>query len=146
MIVLLCSTNSTIAQEIDSLNTGKSNKNIWFNKPETGQSEKTQGGLLMALGGVSVIAGIIQLNREDPCDDLQGSFDFCTSNIDEVRAIGALSVGVGVVAIIYGITRYSAGAKKGRIYEEWKIKNNLGFYPELKIDQAYTGIGFRFDF
>lgn len=143
-----CLTNSVFGQETDSLETEKdtSIRSAWANKPPSGKSEKTQGAIIMALGASSVLTGIIYLNRKDPCDDVSGSNVFCTSNIDAVRAVGAITAGLGVGVIIYGIVRYSAGVRKARVYDEWKRKNKFSFRPALKFDKAQVELGLTIGF
>ena len=143
-----CLTNSVFGQETDSLKTekDKSIRSTWANKPPSGKSEKTQGGIIAALGASSVLTGIIYLNKKDPCDDISGPNVFCTSNVDEVRAVGAITVGVGIAAIIYGIIRYSDGAGKARVYDEWKRKNKFSFRPELKLDKTQVELSLAIGF
>ena len=143
-----CLTNSVFGQETDSLKTekDKSIRSTWANKPPSGQSEKSQGGIIMALGASSVLTGILFLNTEDPCDDFSGSNVFCTSNVEAVRAVGAITVGAGVAVIIYGIVRFSDGAGKARAYNEWKRKNKFSFRPELRFDKDQVELGMTIGF
>lgn len=135
IVLSLCLHGFVHAQEADSVKTDKdkSIRSAWANRPPSGGSEKTQGGLLMLLGASSVLGGAILLNKEDPCDAFSSPNVICTSNIDEVRAQGAIALGVGAGAIIYGIVRYAEGAKKAKAYEEWKKKYNMSFRPEIRF-------------
>ena len=86
------------------------------------------------------------MNKEDPCEDVRGEYVICTSNVEEVRTIGKISMGIGAAAIIFGIIRYSEGAKKARTYDEWKRNNNLLFRPQLKFDKDQIEIAMTIDF
>lgn len=119
-VILLC-TQTAWAQQKDSLQTEETAKRKWLlSKPSDGSSEKTQGLLAMALGGTSMIAGVIYLNKKDPCDDFRGPNVYCTSNIQEVHTLGAIELGVGAGAFIFGVIRLSDGINKAHNYEKWK--------------------------
>ncbi len=137
---MLVLNNYSFAQETDSIKTKKSLRSSWLNKPQSGKSEKTQGGFIMVAGASSVLTGIILLNEKDPCDDIQTGF--CISNVDEVHTTGAITIGMGLGAIIYGIIRYSDGVRKAKAYEKWKSSNKLSFKPQIKFSNTHFEIGF----
>jgi len=135
LLVSFGTVSITTAQEQDSVKTEPTTGPVWFKRPPSGGAEKTQGGVLMALGGVSAIVGIIRLNEKDPCDDISGPGVICTSNIDEIHAIGAASLAIGIGASIFGIVRYANGVQKAKVYEDWKRKNKVSIRPDVKFER-----------
>jgi len=119
------------SQEKDSLQTEGATGTKWLlSKPPSGSSEKTQGVIAMVLGGISAVAGIVRMSEDDPCKDISGPGVICTSNIDEVRTIGAIQLGVGAGAFIFGVIRYSDGVQKAKAYEEWKKRGKESSSPK----------------
>ncbi len=144
--LIVCSTPFTWAQEQEAAKTDTTAPTVdWLTKPPSGSAEKTQGLVAMALGGVSVIVGVIRLAEKDPCEDFGGP-GFCTSNIDEVHTVGAVSAAIGAGAIIFGIIRYNNGVQKAKVYEEWKRKNKVSIRPELRFERDRVTVGVQFGF
>jgi len=119
--MMMFGTQAVWAQQKDSLQTEETKRRKWLmSKPPSGSSEKTQGIIAMILGGSSAIVGVIDLNKKDPCDDFRGPNVFCTSNIDQVHTLGAVELGIGAGAFIFGVIRLSDGINKAKAYEKWK--------------------------
>jgi hypothetical protein len=143
--LIVCSTPFTWAQEQEAKTDTTAPKVDWLSKPPSGSAEKTQGLVAMALGGISVIVGVIRLAEKDPCEDFGGP-GFCTSNIDDVHAVGAVSTAIGAGAIIFGIIRYNNGVQKAKVYEEWKRKNKVSLRPELRFERDRVHVSLRVEF
>jgi len=145
--LFVCSTPFTWAQEQEAAKTDTTAPTVdWLSKPPSGSAEKTQGLVAMALGGISVIIGIVRLSENDPCEDVGGPGVICTSNIDDVHAVGAVSTAIGAGAIIFGIIRYNNGVQKAKAYEEWKRKNKVSVRPELRFERDRVTVGIQFGF
>lgn len=117
----------------------------WSSPPPSGQSEKLQGGLLILSGGVVTALGVLKLKEDDPCADFNSRSSFCLSNIEEVHAVGAVQVGLGVVTFLFGVARQSAGLRKARAYAKWK-RNNLSVSPVFQHKGHQTKVGIELSF
>lgn len=154
-LFLYVSTESqpVLAQEPDSLRTKKTDSlvserplsSVWVSRPPTGKSQKVQGGILMAAGGIVALAGVINLNRQDPCDDFGGPFVECLSNVEDVHTVGALQIGLGIGLTLFGLLRYNNGRKKAKTYEEWRRKNTA-IRPRLRHSRHGLEVGLVYGF
>ena len=128
--VLMFCTQAAWSQQKDSLQTEESaRRKLLLSKPPSGSSEKTVGAVAMVIGGLSSVLGVIRMNEKDPCEGFRGPNVICTSNVEQVRAIGAVQLGVGVGAFIFGIVRYGNGVQKAKAYEEWKKRSKESSSP-----------------
>ena len=120
-------------------------RSTWSSPPPTGQSEKLQGGLLILSGGIITTLGVLKLKEEDPCADFNSRSSLCLSNIEEVHAVGAVQLGLGVVSFLVGVARQSAGLRKARAYSKWK-RQNLSVSPVFQHKGRNTTVGIELSF
>jgi opacity protein-like surface antigen len=114
--------------------------------PSTGRSEKRQGAIIMALGGLTTLAGAANMNADDPCDDVADSpYVECVSNADAVRTTGTIGFGVGIATVVVGFVRYAQGLSKAKTYEEWRRGQRQQAPTETRRFEARQSIGQSYD-
>jgi opacity protein-like surface antigen len=110
--------------------------------PSTGRSEKRQGAIFMALGGLTALAGAANMNADDPCDDVADSpYVECVSNADAVRTTGVVGVGVGIATLGFGVVRYFQGHRKAQDYEAWRRGQRQQVPTETRRYEARQSVG-----
>ena len=115
----------------------------WISRPSTGKSEKIQGTLMLIAGGALSYVGLQRMNEEDPCEGF--SRGTCVSNIEEVKTIGAVQLGLGAVSGLIGLVRIGNGMRKAREYEEWK-RSNVTVSPVMFHNGQQMQYGFSLHF